>query len=98
MKHGIRIFLGTIFRSREIATLDMTSTKVVASPIPKPFSALLVTARVGHVPKIRTRTGLDLHNPSVKMDADDCFSLIVHLDKLDRRAVPFPSPEKLLWS
>ena len=42
---------------------DITRTTVVESPIPAPLIADVVTARVGHIPKIRTKVGFSLIIP-----------------------------------
>jgi hypothetical protein len=50
IQEGILILLGIKFLIKESTTLDITNTAVVASPIAKPFIALVVTASVGHIP------------------------------------------------
>jgi hypothetical protein len=45
---------------------DMSSTNVVAKPIPKPFMAEPVVPSVGHMPNSRTNTGFSLINPLLK--------------------------------
>jgi hypothetical protein len=54
---------GIIFLSKEITTFDPSSTKAVASPILNPFNAEDVVARVGHIPRIRTKVGFSFINP-----------------------------------
>ena len=44
-KLGIRTFSGMIFRRSEITRLENTSTKVAASPMPKPLEAALEIAK-----------------------------------------------------
>ena len=60
---GIRTLSGIILRNKEIITLLNANTTVVVSPIPKPFIAEVVTAKVGHIPSIRTKVGFSLNNP-----------------------------------
>ncbi len=43
--------------------LEQTSTKVVATPMPMPFSTPLVTARVGHSPRTSRNGGISAHKP-----------------------------------
>ncbi len=50
-------------RTSEITTLLPNSTNVVASPMPNEFLALLDTARVGHIPSIRIKTGFSFQMP-----------------------------------
>ena len=66
MKHGIRTLSGIWDLSIEISALESVSTKVVAKPIPNPFCAEEVTAKVGHIPKIKEKVGLSLSNPLLK--------------------------------
>ncbi len=42
---------------------DMIRTAVVVSPIPTPLIAEVVTARVGHIPSIKTNVGFSLITP-----------------------------------
>jgi hypothetical protein len=51
MYEGILILSGMNFLTREIVMFDIARTAVVASPMPRPFSALVVVARVGHIPR-----------------------------------------------
>ena len=60
---GIRTLSGMIFLSKEIITLLSARTTIVVSPIPRPFIAEVVTARVGHIPSIRTKVGFSLIRP-----------------------------------
>ncbi len=69
MKAGILIISGIIFRNIEIKILDMTRTKVVAIPIPTPFIADVVTARVGHIPRTSRNSGISSHSPRRKSPA-----------------------------
>ena len=39
---------------------------MVASPIPIPFTADVVVARVGHIPRTRTKVGLFFTIPSIR--------------------------------
>jgi hypothetical protein len=45
---------------------ENTRTKVVAAPIPIPFIAAVVMARVGQVPRTITKVGFSLIRPLVK--------------------------------
>ena len=63
---GIRTLSGITFLSNEITMLDITSTNIVATPIPKPLAAEVVVAKVGHIPNTNTKVGLFLSMPSVK--------------------------------
>jgi len=47
-----------------MVALDSTSTVVVASPMPRPFVAVVVTASSGQSPSIATRAWLLLQSPS----------------------------------
>ena len=51
------------FLRAEIIRLLMTRTTVVASPIPMPFTAEVVTASVGHMPSISTKVGFSVMIP-----------------------------------
>ena len=59
----MRIFAGTILRTADITTLLQSRTKVVASPIPMPLTALEEVASEGHMPRISTRTGFSFQIP-----------------------------------
>ena len=63
-KAGIRTSLGIIFLKRETSTLLQIKTKVTASPIPTPFIAIVVKARVGQVPKTNFNEGFCAIKPS----------------------------------
>ena len=67
MNDGIRTLSGITFFKREMMALDISSTKVVAKPIPRAFFTEVVTAKVGQVPNTSTRTGFSLKNPLVKI-------------------------------
>ena len=54
MYPGIRTLSGIKLRRIEIIILENINTTVVESPIPAPLIADVVTARVGHIPKIYT--------------------------------------------
>lgn len=45
---------------------EQRSTIVAAAPIPKALETLVEVAKVGQVPKIRTRTGFSLIMPLIK--------------------------------
>ena len=57
MKQGIRTLSGITLRSSEIITLLQISTKVTAKPIPRLLNAVVVTAKVGQVPKTNLKVG-----------------------------------------
>jgi hypothetical protein len=57
--------LGITFFSSDITKFEPTNTKVVAKPIPIPFTASVVTANVGHIPNNDTRLGFSLIKPLV---------------------------------
>ena len=63
IKVTMRTCLGTKWRTVETTRLDMTSTKAVASPMARAFTALFVTAKTGHMPSTCTKTGFCSHNP-----------------------------------
>ena len=63
MKQAMRTFLGMMLRTSEMMTLDRASTKMTAAPMPRPFSALVVTARVGHRPSTMTSVGFSFQTP-----------------------------------
>ena len=65
MKAGMRTLSGMTLRSREITTLEQTSTKVVAAPMPMALEAAVVTARVAQQPNTRRSTGFSLMMPLV---------------------------------
>ena len=69
MKEGILTVEGIVFLSAEITALLSASTNVVASPIPIPFIADEVTARVGHIPIIRTSVGFSTTSPLKNLSA-----------------------------
>ncbi len=66
MNDGILTLSGIRFLISEITRFDITSTKVVASPIPSPLMADEGTPRVGHIPSHSPTTGFSLINPLVK--------------------------------
>ena len=57
MNAGILTLSGMILRMAEMIILLSASTTIVVSPIPNPFMADVVTARVGHMPKVSTKVG-----------------------------------------
>ena len=61
---GIRTCFGIARRSSEIITLLAISTKVTAKPIPMPFIAAVVKAKVGQVPSTSFKVGLEDITPS----------------------------------
>ena len=60
---GILTRLGITFLSSEMIRLLMVSTTAVVRPMPSPFMADVVTARVGHIPSISTNVGFSLMIP-----------------------------------
>jgi hypothetical protein len=54
---------GISFLIEEITIPEHIRTKVTAAPIESPFMAELVMARVGHIPRSRTRAGFCFHMP-----------------------------------
>ena len=60
---GILTLSGITFLKADIMILLIVRTAVVASPIPSPFIAVEVTARVGHIPSICTKVGFSLTIP-----------------------------------
>ena len=77
-KHGIKTDIHVITGSVEIAPgirlatkditrLDITSTKVVASPIPMPLKAEVVTPSVGHIPSRSPNVGFSRKRPLVSI-------------------------------
>ena len=78
MKQAIRTFLGMRLRTREMMTLLRVSTKMTAAPIPRPFSAVLVTARTGHSPSTSRKGGSSFHKPLV----NSCIMLAIRFSCL----------------
>jgi hypothetical protein len=56
---------GVRFLMAEMIILENISTAMVASPIIKPFVALVVVASVGHMPSINTKVGFSLMMPFI---------------------------------
>ena len=54
---------GVMFLMQEMMMLEKRSTAMVASPIIMPFIALVVVARVGHIPSISTKVGFSFMMP-----------------------------------
>ncbi len=69
IKAGILTLSGIIFLKREINMLLSASTTMVVSPIPRPFTAEVVTASVGHMPSISTNVGFSLTSPFISRSA-----------------------------
>jgi len=63
------------FRSDAISVLNRR-TNVVASPIPMPLATLVVTARVGHMPRTWTKTGLSRTMPFMNSVVMDLFAVV----------------------
>ena len=55
------------FRRAEMSTLEHSSTKVAARPMPMPLEAIVEVAKVGQVPKTNRRTGVSFKKPLVKL-------------------------------
>src|SRR5699024_11988432 len=68
-----------MLRSIAMMTLDSTSTKVKAAPMPKAFETEVVSARVEQVPSTRRRTGFSLMIPLVRMLTLETFSCAIVL-------------------
>ena len=51
----------------EMAKFDSMSTNKVASPMPKPLAAEVVTPKVGHIPNSITKVGFSLIIPRVRL-------------------------------
>ena len=76
------------FRKAEMTMLEHSSTKVAASPMPMPLEAMVVTARVGQVPRTSRRTGFSFKMPLVRIFIL-LFSLILtHLPFKEWRCTP----------
>ena len=84
MYAGILTLSGMIFRNAEIIMLDIINTAAVERPMLTPFMALVVTARVGHIPSINTKVGFSLMIPLNKRSTylfiffEGTFSLILN--------------------
>ena len=63
---GILTLSGITFLRSEINILLMARTTMVVSPIPRPLTADVVTASVGHIPSISTKVGFSLRIPFFK--------------------------------
>ena len=71
IKQAIRTFAGITFRSKETRMLEHNRTNVVATPIPMPFSTVLVTASMGHNPRTSRNGGISSQSPLVNSCAID---------------------------
>ena len=67
IKAGMRTLSGIRLATREMTKLDITRTNVVASPIPMPLKAEVVTPNVGHIPKRRENVGFSRNSPLVSV-------------------------------
>ncbi|CUQ55259.1 Uncharacterised protein [Segatella copri] len=67
MKTGMRTISGVIFLIQEITKLVQISTAMVANPIERPLMALVVVAKVGHIPRSNTKVGFSLMSPFIKI-------------------------------
>ena len=63
MNAGILTLSGITFLRSDMKRLLRVSTAAVVSPIPSPLTAEVVTARVGHMPSVRTSVGFSLMMP-----------------------------------
>ena len=57
---------GMRFLTREMAELERISTNSVASPMPRPLPAEVVTPNVGHMPRSITKVGFSRIMPRVR--------------------------------
>ena len=71
---GIRTLSGITLRSNEMNAFERISTAVVVRPIPRPFIADDVTARVGHIPSIITKVGFSVIIPFFKRSVQEFIS------------------------
>ena len=60
---GNLIRSGITFLKAEISRFENIRTASVESPIPRPFIALVVVAKVGHIPSIMIKVGFSLNIP-----------------------------------
>ena len=60
---------GVMFLMHEMMMLEKMSTTIVASPIIRPLVALVVVARVGHIPSIRTNVGFSFTMPLIMISS-----------------------------
>lgn len=67
MKTGIRTMSGVIRFIHEITKLVQINTAIVAKPIERPLMALVVVAKVGHMPRSKTKVGFSLMSPLIKI-------------------------------
>ena len=65
MYEGIRTMSGIRFLMAEMATLEHTSTNIVASPMPMPLMADEVVPSVGHMPNKSTKVGFSRTIPFI---------------------------------
>ena len=63
MNTGMRTMSGVMFLIAEMTKLVQMSTAIVASPMERPLMALVVVARVGHIPRKSTKVGFSLIRP-----------------------------------
>ena len=75
MNAGIRTLSGITFLSNDINALESIRTAVVVSPMPSPFMAEDVTARVGHIPSIITKVGFSVIIPFFNLSVQELMSL-----------------------
>ena len=65
MNDGRRTWSGIIFFISEITMFEQISTNVAAAPIPIALDAIVVIARVGHMPSSVTSVGFSFISPFV---------------------------------
>ena len=65
MKAGMRMRSGISRLSSEMTRLEHISTNVVARPMPRPLTAAVVMASVGHMPSTRRKVGFSVTRPFV---------------------------------
>ena len=70
---------GMMLRSREMNTLEHSSTASAARPIPTAPSTVPVVARVGQVPRMSTRTGFSFRMPFISTCILLSFLITWHL-------------------
>jgi hypothetical protein len=65
MYEGMRTLSGITGAISEIAIFESMRTNIVASPMLIPLMADVVVAKVGHIPRRRTKVGFSLIKPLV---------------------------------
>ena len=62
---GNLILSGMTFLKAEMTKFENIRTASVESPIPSPFIALVVVAKVGHIPSMMIKVGFSLNIPFI---------------------------------